>query len=334
MENNRISFLEYVPISIFGAVMGICGLSFAWKLASHLWNVPEIISSVIGTVAILLFLVLTVLFLVKLKKFPAVLRNEFNHPVSVSFFATIIISLLLIPGLLLPVLPFTAKLVWTGAAVLMFAFAWYVLRKWLDHQQAAESAIPAWVIPVVGTLDVPIVGSSFHSAWAHETCLVFFGVGCVFAIILLTIIFARLLFQGALPDAVQPTLLILLGPCALVFSGYERLTGQVDLFSSVVFYFNLFLLLLLASKVVSLPKVCPFYVSWWSVSFPLSATTISALRYADHQPTGFHQIIAGILLLITSIVILFLLFQSLYRITNGTFASSAPQPATVNKAAV
>jgi len=326
-NNNRISFLEYIPVSVFGAVMGLCAISFAWKLAAHLWGVPIIIGQVTGVVAILLFLILTVLFLVKLKKFPSALRNEFSHPISVSFFGTIVIALLLIPGIILPVLPLAAEVIWTLAAAGMFLFAWFVLRKWLDHQQAPESAIPAWIIPVVGTLDVPIVGSSFHSAWAHEVCLAFFGIGCIFAIILLTIIFARLLFQGALPDAVQPTLLILTGPCALAFTGYERLTGQIDMFSVILFYFNLFLLLLLVSKVLHLPKICPFYVSWWSVSFPLSAVTIATLHYTERQPDIVHQAISGLLLLFTSLVILFLLSQSIYRIWNGTFASAAPQPA-------
>jgi len=329
--NNRISFFEFIPISVFGAVMGLCALSFAWKLAAHMWDIPAIIGQITGIMAILLFLILSVVFLVKLKKFPAVLHNEFSHPISVSFFGTVIIALLLIPGVLLPMLPLTAKIIWTVAAAGMFIFAWFVLRKWLDHQQAPESAIPAWIIPVVGTLDVPIVGSNFHTQWAHEVCLAFFGIGCVFAIILLTIIFARLLFQGPLPDAVQPTLLILTGPCALAFTGYERLTGQIDMFSVIVFYFNLFLLLLLASKVLHLPKICPFYVSWWSVSFPLSAVTIATLHYAEHQPDIIHQAISGLLLLFTSLVILFLLSQSIYRIWNGTFTSAAAQPSQPKK---
>ena len=311
--------------------MGLCALSFAWKLAASMWGVPAIIGQVTGVLAILLFLILSVVFLVKLKKFPSVLRNEFTHPISVSFFGTIIIALLLLPGVILSVFPFAAEVIWSIAAAGMFIFAWFVLRKWLDHQQAPESAIPAWIIPVVGTLDVPIVGSNFHTQWAHEVCLAFFGVGCVFAIILLTIIFARLLFQSPLPDAVQPTLMILTGPCALAFTGYERITGNIDMFSVIVFYFNLFLLLLLASKVFHLPKICPFYVSWWSVSFPLAAVTIATLHYTEHRPDVIHQAISALMLLFTSLIILFLLSQSIYRIWNGTFASAAPQPAPPNQ---
>lgn len=131
------------------------------------------------------------------------------------------------------------------------------------------------------------------------------------------------MFHAPLPAAMQPTLLILTGPFALAFTGYESLTGVQDIFATVLFYFNLFLFALLASKIIMLPKVCPFFVSWWSVSFPLAAVTISSLHYAEHLSGLSHLIIAGVLLVTTTAVIVFLAGQTLYRIFNGTFASLA-----------
>ncbi|MDR3680626.1 MAG: SLAC1 anion channel family protein [Flavipsychrobacter sp.] len=323
MENNiQISLLEFLPVSIFGAVMGLCGLSFAWRLADSLWHLNLNIGEVIGAIAILLFILLSVVFIIKFWRDPVNLVNELNHPVSVSFYATIIISLLLIPGLLLPYFPLLATIVWVTGAIFMLLFAWYVLRKWLDHQQLSENALPVWIIPIVGTLDVPIVGNHLQLYGIHEICIFFYGVGFVFAIILLTIIISRLMFQPPLPQATQPTLLILTGPLALAFSGYESLTGMQDTFATVIFNFNLFLFALLVSKIILLPKVCPFFVSWWSVSFPMAAVTISALHYIEHQSGMVYQIIAGVLLLTTTAVISFLGIQTLYRIFTGTFVST------------
>ena len=322
MENhNRIPLLEFLPVSIFGAVMGLSGLSFAWRLANNLWHLNFIISEIIAAVAILLFIVLSVTFIVKFTRNPALFTKEVDHPVSVSFYSTIIISMLLIPGLLLPYLPNLAVVVWITGAVSMLLFAWFVLRKWLDHQQLPENAMPVWVIPIVGTLDVPIVGAHLPVSGIHEICMGFFGIGLVFSFILLVLIISRLMFQPQLPISLQPTLLILTSPLALAFSGYESLTGVQDVFSTIIFYFNIFLFALLASKIIMLPKVCPFFVSWWSVSFPMATVTISALHYAEHRHETAQLLLAGVLLLITTIVITFLIFQSLYRIFNGTFAS-------------
>lgn len=322
MENNtRMPLLEFLPVSIFGAVMGLSGLSFAWRLADNFWQWRSGLSEVIGAITILLFLVLTVVFMIKFRRYPVLLSKELDHPVLVSFYGTFIISLLLIPGLLLPYLPGLAVTIWVIGAISMLYFAWFVLRKWLDHQQLPESAMPAWVLPIVGTLDVPIVGIHLPIYGIHEICLVFYGIGLVFTIILLTLIISRLMFQAPLPAAMQPTLLILTGPLALAFTGYESLTGVQDIFATVIFYFNLFLFALLASKIVLLPKACPFFVSWWSVSFPLSAVTIAALHYAEHRPGPVHQVISAALLMTTTVVIIFLGIQTVYRIINGTFAT-------------
>ena len=325
-NNNRIALLQFLPVSIFGAVMGLSGLSFAWRLANHIWQCDFVVSEIIGAAAILLFIVLSVAFIIKFQKDPSQLKKEINHPVSVSLYATIIISVLLIPGLLLPFFPVLAMVIWVIGAISMLLFAWFVLRMWLDHQQLPENAMPVWVIPIVGTLDVPIVGSHLPIAGVHEICMVFFGIGLVFAFILLTMILSRLMFQPQLPAAMQPTLLILTSPLALAFTGYISLTGVQDTFSTVIFYFNIFLFALIASKIIMLPKTCPFFVSWWSVSFPMAAVTISALHYAEGHPGAFQLILAGALLLTTSLVIIYLTSQTLYRILRGTFATPAATP--------
>ncbi|MCF2446660.1 SLAC1 anion channel family protein [Dyadobacter sp. CY345] len=322
----RQTFLEFLPVSIFGGVMGMCGLCFSWRFAHKFWDVGYLTGEIIGGLAVCFFLVLTIVYLFKLLKYPALVKKEFENGISVSFFATFIVSLLLIPGILLPYFPFLATVIWSAASALMFGFAWYVLRKWLDSPQAAESAVPAWLMPVVGTLDVPVVGNKLPMEGAHEICLLFFGIGVMFTLILLPIIMARLFFQKPLTPAIQPTLMILTGPFSLAFTGYEGLSGNQDLLASVFFYFNFFLFVLFLSKITLLPKACPFQVSWWSVSFPLAAFTIAAFNYADHKPDVIHLSLAGILLFLTTAVITYLLFQTVARIITGNFVPQISPP--------
>jgi tellurite resistance protein len=319
----RLNFIEFFPVSLFGGVMGLSGLCFSWRLACGLWNLNRLIGETIGGASILSFVVLTIAYLIKCFRYPSLVRQEFANPASVSFFATFIISLLLIPGILLPYSPLIAAGMWSLATVLMFIFAWYVLRKWIDNQQLPENVMPAWILPIVGTLDVPIIGTKLQLPGIQEACLIFFGIGIVFTLLLMTIIFSRLLFQNQLSEALQPTLLILVGPFALAFTGYEGLSGNQDIVAGVFFYFDLFLLLLLGSKIAYLPVSCPFRVSWWSVSFPLSAITIAAFHYEEHKHDAIHQVLAGMLLGVTTVVILYLFAQTIFQIMKGTFNSSA-----------
>lgn len=311
---HKPSFLEFLPVSFFGCVMAFSGLSFSWGWAEKTWGLPGWIKNFCGALALISFIVLSITYVLKWIKFPELVRTEFRHPVSISFFGTFIISLLLLPGIILPYSVALATAVWCCGAALIFAFAWIVLRKWMDHQQEPASALPAWIIPVVGTLDVPIVGYRLPITGIHEICLVFFGAGLIFSIILLTIIISRLLFLAPLPEALQPTLLILIGPFTLAFSGYESLTGVQDMVACIFYYFDLFLLLIVGSKIVLLPQCCPFRVTWWSVGFPLVAITIASFRYASNKKNPVYENIPGILLTVSTLIIVYLLCQTLYRL--------------------
>jgi tellurite resistance protein len=318
------TFLEFLPVSLFGGIMGLTGLYFCWEWTEKTWGCSPIIKIPIGGLAIFLFIVLTVAYLLKIIKYPALVRSEFDNPVSISFFATFIVSLLLLPGIIRHYSEAAAVAVWWVGALFIFLFAWFVLRKWLDHQQDPASALPAWLLPVLGTLDAPIVGAHLPIPGIHEICLVFFAVGVLFAVVLMTVIISRLFFQPQLPDAIQPTLMILIAPSALVFSGYELLTGAQDIAASIFYYSDLFMFLLFASKIWLIPRCCPFRVTWWAVSFPLVAITLAAFRYAEHTPGVVFQVIPAILLAISTGTIAYLLFQTFHRIATNHFVLPAP----------
>ena len=311
-------FLEFLPVSFFGAVMATAGLSAAFGWAEKMFGLPAWIAQSTGWLSLLIFVLLTIAYIIKWIRFPKIIATEFDHPVSISFFGTFFISLLLIPGILLPYSVPIAVSCWILGAVCMFFFAWIVLRKWLDHQQDPKSAMPAWIIPIVGTLDVPIVGYRLPIAGIHEICSVFFGIGIVFTVLLMTIIVSRLIFQPSLPEALQPTLLILIGPFALAFSGYESLTGVQDMAATVFYYFSLFFLLIIGSKIIYLPRCCPFRVTWWSVGFPLVAITIASFRYTSHKTAAIYKIVPAALLILSTVTIMYLLLLTVYKIFTHT----------------
>src|SRR6202012_5567752 len=98
------------------------------------------------------------------------------------------------------------------------------------------------------------------------------------------------------------------------------IAGQ-DIAASSFFYFSFFMLLLFGSEVVLLPRCCPFKVSWWSVSFPLGSITVASFRYSKGHPDIVHEALSGLMLLLTSLVILYLLVQSIYQIGSGRFGT-------------
>jgi tellurite resistance protein len=313
------TFLEFMPVSLFGAVMGLTALCLSWRLADDVWHVGNLPGEIIGGAAIATFVLLAIAYAVKWMRYRALVKAEFENPASMSFFSTVTISILLLPGILLPYAPVPAAAMWLAGVVITLLFALFVLRRWTQQRQTWEDVAPAWVLPVTGTLNVPIVGDSFHFRGAHEICLLFFGFGIIFIVVMLAIIFSRLLFAATLPDAARPSLMILVAPFALAFSGYQGMIVGQDIAASTFFYFSLFMLLLFGSEVVLLPRCCPFKISWWSVSFPLGSITVACFRYSKRHPDAAHSTLAGLMLSVTSFVILYLLVQSIYQIGTGRF---------------
>lgn len=47
--------LAYLPVALFGSVMGLTGLAVAWRLAHLRYGIPESISQCIGALAVIAF---------------------------------------------------------------------------------------------------------------------------------------------------------------------------------------------------------------------------------------------------------------------------------------
>ena len=205
--------LEFLPVGLFGSVMGLTGLSVAWGLAHQHYGTPESISKWIGAVAVLAFVLLVCGYAVKIITAPQAVRAEFEHPIAGNMFGTFLISLLLLPIVLAPVDLVFARVVWSIGAVLMTAFGWFTVDRWMNHRQQAAHATPAWIVPVVGMIDVPLAmpALGFESS-LHGVMVLGLAVGLFFTIPLFTMIFSRLVFEEPLPKPLQASLLILLAP--------------------------------------------------------------------------------------------------------------------------
>lgn len=189
-------------------------------------------------------------------------------------------------------------------------------RRSLRRQQAVH-ATPAWIVPVVGLLDVPRALPNLGLPPLPGLMIACLAIGLFFAVPLFTMVFSRLLFEEPLPDALQPTLLILVAPFAVGFSAYIATTGSVDLFAEALYALTLFILTILLGRLRLLGRCCPFRVSWWAVSFPLAASAVAAIRFAGARQGVVADAIAVALLVLASVVIAGLTVHTLLGLARG-----------------
>jgi tellurite resistance protein len=309
--------LDYLPVGLFGSVMGLTGLSVAWRLAHARYGAPEWIAVSIGVVAMAAFALIVLGYGVKLATAPGAVAAEFRHPIAGNLFGTFLISLLLLPIVLAPYSLMSAQILWGCGAVGMLLFAWLIVSRWISDRQQVAHATPVWIIPVVGLLDIPLALPSLGLPPMHGLMVLALAVGLFFAVPLFTLVFSRLLFEPPMPDALQPSLLILVAPFAVGYSTYTVTTGQSDLFSQALYMLTLFMLAVLLGRLRSLGSCCPFRVAWWAVSFPLAASAIAALRFAHTEPGWITDAIAILLLGLATLAIGGLLVRTLIGIVKG-----------------
>jgi len=293
--------LERFPISVFSVVMGLGGFALALRAADDHLGLPSAgMGLAVTVVTSVLFLALLGLYGLKGARYPSAVAAEWAHPAKISFFPTLSISLILLSAAWLPHAPGLARALIVAGSSLQLVLTVAVLSAWLYQTTfEVQHSNPAWFIPLVGNVLVPIAGVSQLSA---ETSWFFFSVGMVFWLLLFAILLNRLIFHSPLPEKLVPTFFIFIAPPAVGFIAYLGLTGGLDPFARVLYYTALFLTLLLLVQLPRFSRVV-FGLSWWAYSFPLAAVTVaSALMHAHTGLPLFRLVALGLLALLTVLV--------------------------------
>ncbi len=312
MSNN--SRLQCFPVAFFSAVMGLSMFAIALQQGETILGIPRGGGRIVAVTSLGVFAMLTVVYVVKLLRFPAAVVHEWRHPVKMSFGATFTVSLLLLGGATLGPWPELSRVLWTTGAVLHLVVTLYVLNAWM-HDPGFEviHINPAWFIPVVGNIVAPIAGV-VHAG--NETGWFFFSIGLVFWILLFAIVVYRMIFHHPLPDRLLPTLFILLAPPAVGFIAYVTLHGGLDGFARVLYYTAVFLALLLMFQLPRFLRL-KFFLSWWAYSFPLAALTVATLVMFRATGAGVFRVGSYLLLAMLCAVIALLLVLTLRALSRN-----------------
>jgi tellurite resistance protein len=299
--------LRYFPVSFFAMVMGLTGLAIAWHKAQATFSLPVDLGTPILVLAAALFCVLLALYLIKVVRWREAVAAELSHPVHINFFPTISISMLLLAVGTLPYWPGAAGVLWVVATSLHLLLTLYIMGVWIHHEHFEIHHInPAWFIPVVGNVLVPIAGVPLGFG---ELSWFFFSVGMVFWLVLFTIIVYRMLFHHPMAERLMPTFFILIAPPAVGFIAYQQLAGQLDAFARILLYAGLFLTLLLVTQSGRFLRI-PFYLSWWAYSFPLAAIAIATLVMYEQTGLAVFAGLGWLLLTLVTLMVVYLLSRT------------------------
>ncbi len=291
--------LQFFPIMMFAIVMGLAGLTLVFKKVSEALYLPSVIYTIMMIGTTIIFFIITFMYLKKIMKHKEEVKKEFSHPIRINFFAASSISILILSMVYKNTIDPIAQIFFIIGAVFHIFFTFYTIKFWINNNLEMQHSNPAWFIPIVGNLIVPIAGKGF----VDDSILYFyFSIGIFFWIILFSIILNRIIFHNQFAPKFMPTLFILIAPPAIGFISYIKLTGSLDFFAQILFNLGLFFTILVFIMYKNFINI-KFFISWWAFTFPMAAVTLATVLMYDLTQKWFYGLLSYILMTITTVII-------------------------------
>ncbi|MBN1463259.1 MAG: SLAC1 anion channel family protein [Paludibacteraceae bacterium] len=307
MTNEKI---KHFPITMYAMVMGLSGFAIVLSKFYHLQWTPKFLFDAFLWITFGLFVVITFFYGLKTMYYPQQTKADYNHPIRVNFFSAISISMLLLSIAFMAYWPFLSMTLWWMGVISHSFFMFHTIAFWIQKNFEIQFMNPAWFIPVVGNILVPVAGVEYMPI---SFSYFYFAAGFFFWIVLFTVFLNRAVFHHQLPQKFIPTLFILIAPPAVGFIAYMRITQSWDGFALFMLMLGYFFVVLLFFLRKSFYRI-KFFMSWWAFTFPITAITIaSAVAYQITDSSVF-KYLAFIHLLIAVLVISYVIWKTIEQI--------------------
>ncbi|GBF34396.1 malic acid transport protein [Desulfocucumis palustris] len=311
---NKISLIikNFAP-SWFASVMGTGIVAITSFFYSRHWAWLQDLSVALLVFNLLLFGVLLVPWLLRIVCYPGESVRNLREPVTGQFYATMPIACLVLAADLLIIgvqhldtglVVHLAKGFWVTGVVLALVLAVATpLLNFVNREVKLEQVNPAWFMPPVSLIVIPVPGARLISYWPdgwQQLLLVFNYVswsgGFFLFLFLEAICLYRFFCRPPLPGPLAPTAWINLGPIGVGTIALFNLGaasapfwgGQVlpmiSLLALLLWGFGFWWLI--CALVLTIYYIrqgsLPFSLAWWAFTFPLGAYTAATYLIASY----------------------------------------------------
>jgi tellurite resistance protein len=304
VEANR---LQHFPIMMFAIIMGLSGITIVFQKAEEILGLTKGFGELLAQIDIVLFGIIIILYFSKTIKYFSDVKKEFFHPVRINFFAASAISFLLI-SIVFHELNHTIALYSFYIGTLMQTFFTFnTISYWINRNLEVQHSNPAWFIPIVGNVLVPVAGSGMVDI---NLLMYYYSIGLFFWVVLTSILINRIIFHHQMAVKFIPTLFIFIAPPAVAFIAYIKMYGEFDMFASILYNLALFFSFLLFFMYKNFLNL-KFFISWWAFTFPLAAVTIASMVAFKVTNSATYEYFSYLFLFITTLVVLLVAYRTI-----------------------
>ncbi|XP_042497629.1 S-type anion channel SLAH1-like [Macadamia integrifolia] len=296
------SILTKIHAGYFRISLSLCGQALLWKTlgepTSHpnalqrlIHMVPSASTIFLWSLALLVLLILSLLYLLRCFFYFKMVKAEFLHHIGVNYLFAPWISWLL----LLQSCPFIGpRTVWYLLLWWVFVFPVIVLDvkiygQWFTKGKRFLSRVanPTSLLSVMGNLAG--AQAAAHMGW-RESAVCMFTLGMAHYLVLFVTLYQRLSETDSLPVMLRPVFFLFFAAPSMASLAWDSISGNFDTCSKMLFFLSLFLFTSLVSRPALFKKAMKrFNVAWWAYSFPLTMLALAATQYAQEVKGGTAQ---------------------------------------------
>jgi tellurite resistance protein len=291
--------LQFFPIMMFAIIMGLSGLTIVFQKADEILGFNIGINMLLTQIDTVLFIGILIGYLAKIVRYFSEVKKEFTHPVRINFFAASAISFLLLAIVYHPINHTIAVYCFYIGTVMQTFFTFYTISFWINKNMEMNHSNPAWFIPIVGNVLVPVAGAGIADV---NFLMYYYSIGMFFWIVLTSILINRIIFHHQLAIKFVPTLFIFIAPPAVAFIAYIKMYGEFDMFASMLYNLALFFSFLLFFMYRNFLNL-QFFISWWAFTFPLAAVTIASMLAFKITHIILYSYFSYFFMLVTTLVV-------------------------------
>ena len=241
---------------------------------------------------LVLFFALLIPWFLRWILFPKNAIADLKHPILSNFYPTVSVAMLVIAtGFIIIIhnMPY-AEIFWITGALLTFAFGIYIpYISFMSENIKLEHINPAWFIPPVGLIVIPIAGAKIavnhlgiYGEFLNIINFISWGSGFFLYLALLAVIIYRLILHTPMPGALIPTIWINLGPIGAgtisllgIATTFTFLTDKSAIYFLGFIFWGFGIWWVLVAIFLTLHYIkklnLKYEMSWWAFIFPLGA---------------------------------------------------------------
>ena len=308
-------FWRRTPPALFPSLLGLFGLSLAWRGAARVWDVPVQVGEWLGLGATLILLVTLSSYVAKLCIRPSVLWDDLMIDPARGSVSAGSMCAMAMAAFLLPYTSLGAFLVWWMALGLHLIYFISVVLILLRHHSTLSQVTPVFLLPAVGVLVATLAGPELGHIGFSRAVL-------VLSVPLWAIILVVSVWNGSrasVPQHHRSSYAVFLVPPALVALGVQELDGAP--------WFTVFWIVTNLTGLVLLPLI-PWMArggwsaDWGNFCFPLAVFSAVQMLAIESGHGSFAQVLAVISLGAGSLLIPYVLIRTYQEWFAGRLAEA------------